>query len=321
MKKNNTKSLQTIHFRWMKIRTFLFAVLIQTGANEVLAANGLSASSRGNMAITAPVQSTVSISVWDILGMTSWLFWPFICLTVFGTVLISLKVLQEYQQKVRAGALLKKKISAGDLQSLGQIIQAVKSNRASKLYFTMLAAFNKTRMLDLATENKNSFINNERESFETFNRVISFLSDTAGALGLLGTVWGIFVTFHGGIIDGPTILKGMSVSLVTTLVGLIISVYLNAGATAVFALFNNQMDTLGQRADELAHALLQISGKRQVQGTAKSAGATATGAADAIQVSIARKQNTALQTAHNRNQSFPERELTVLSEESLAALP
>ena len=98
---------------------------------------------------------------------------------------------------------------------------------------------------------------------------MGFISDTAGALGVLGTVWGIFETFHGGKLDGPTILQGMSVSLVTTLVGLVISLVLNAGATSVFSLFNKQLSLLASRAEELRQALLFIENKQTA--AAKSA--------------------------------------------------
>ncbi len=95
--------------------------------------------------------------------------------------------------------------------------------------------------------------------------MVNFLSDTAGALGLLGTVWGIFATFHSGRLDGPTILQGMSVSLVTTLVGLIISSILNMGATAVFAIFNKQLNLLSSRAEQVRQALLNIEKRTQAQ--------------------------------------------------------
>jgi biopolymer transport protein ExbB/TolQ len=65
------------------------------------------------------------------------------------------------------------------------------------------------------------YINQENERFETFRGWLNFFSDSAGALGLLGTVWGVFLTFFGGSLDSEKILNGMGVALITTLLGLV----------------------------------------------------------------------------------------------------
>jgi biopolymer transport protein ExbB/TolQ len=83
------------------------------------------------------------------------------------------------------------------------------------------------------------YINQENERFETFRGWLNFLSDSAGALGLLGTVWGVFLTFFGGSLDSEKILNGMGVALITTLLGLVVSLIIN--------LFNTQISSLFQR--------------------------------------------------------------------------
>ncbi len=203
-------------------------------------------------------EEEASMTVWTIIEMTSWLFWPFVFVTASGLMLLSYRGLREYQEDVRARALLREKIEARDIRRLVRKIQDSKPNRASRLMYQIVATFNKTNRAEPISADITQFINSERESYETFNRLISFFSDTAGALGLLGTVWGIFETFHGGKLDGPTILMGMSVSLVTTLVGLIISIVLNMGGTGIFAMFNRHLRTLGDRAEELRQALLHL---------------------------------------------------------------
>ncbi len=202
------------------------------------------------------------LSAWDIIEMTDWLFWPFVLLTASGLFLLTYKGLQEYQEKSRSRWLLEQKIGTGDLRRVVRLVQTSQPNRASRLMHQIIATFNKTNRAEPIGDDINTYLTAERDSFETFNRVLGFLSDTAGALGLLGTVWGIFETFHAGKLDGPTILKGMSISLVTTLVGLIISLVLNMGATGIFAFFNRQLNLLATRAEELRQALLYLEMKQ-----------------------------------------------------------
>jgi len=205
------------------------------------------------------------LSVWRILRMTDWLFWPFVALTVGGLMLLIYRSLLEFREKRRAELLYAELDQLRDMPSLLETIQKGASNRAARLFRQTVFTFNKTGRAEPIRDDANQFLSGERDSFETFNRVLNFLSDTAGALGLLGTVWGIFATFHSGKLDGPTILQGMSVSLVTTLVGLIISSFLNMGATAVFALFNKQLNLLSGRAEQVRQALLNLEKRTQTQ--------------------------------------------------------
>ncbi|MCA9743146.1 MAG: MotA/TolQ/ExbB proton channel family protein [Deferribacteres bacterium] len=255
-------------FRSMLVATGLL-LMLSLGASQVL--GNASGNSRAKATVSqqisaasdsAKVAEEKNLSAWDIIEMTSWLFWPFVLLTGAGIMLLSLKSLQEYQEKSRAAGLLDRRVSVRDLKAVVRQVQESQASRASKLFHAIIATFNKTNRAEPIGDDINAYLNTERESFETFHRVMGFLSDTAGALGLLGTVWGIFETFHGGKMDGPTILQGMSVSLVTTLVGLIISLVLNAGATSVFSLFNKQLNLLATRAEELRQALLFVETKQ-----------------------------------------------------------
>ena len=190
--------------------------------------------------------------------MTSLLFCPFVLLTAAGITFICYRGLIEYQEKVRSQAILQNKIEVRDLRRVIRTVQSSQPNRAARLLQQMVSTFNKTNRAEPISADISQFVHAEREAFETFYRVLGFLSDTAGALGLLGTVWGIFETFHGGKLDGPTILMGMSISLVTTLVGLLISLTLNFGGTSIFAIFNRYMNTLITRAEELRQAWLYL---------------------------------------------------------------
>jgi len=206
------------------------------------------------------------LTVWSIIKMTDWLFWPFVLITASGILIITYRTLYEHREKSRSQALLQERIRANGIRGLVGVIKSNGDTRASRLMFQMITTFDKTNRAEPIGDDVNQFLGAERESFETFNRINSFLSETAGALGLLGTVWGIFQTFHAGKLDGPTILQGMSISLVTTLVGLIISLVLNMGGTYVFTLFNGQLNLLANRAEELRQALLYLEKRSNGNG-------------------------------------------------------
>jgi len=258
--------------RWYHI-VFILAIIVMLLAISTLQASG----NRGNRPNMANQRTQVEnnkddseqkekLTVWKIVKMTDWLFWPFVLIIATGIMLITYRTLSEHREKSRAQALLQEKIKANGIRGLVKIIRSGVPTRASRLMYQMITTFDKTNRAEPIGDDINQFLVAERDSFESFNRINGFLSESAGALGLLGTVWGIFQTFHAGKLDGPMILQGMSIALVTTLVGLIISLVLNMGGTYVFTLFNGQLNLLANRAEELRQALLYLEKRSNGNG-------------------------------------------------------
>ncbi|MFQ5706105.1 MAG: MotA/TolQ/ExbB proton channel family protein [bacterium] len=269
MKPNNRSLLNKRGLLASLFCILVLMIFLSTTAQSVGKNKGASNSGLRKAAQTVPTENVEEesgqqeMTVWDIIQMTDWLFWPFVLISTVGVLLIVFRSLLEYQEKTRAQNLLNQLVHVRDMRSLQRAVHQSPKNRASRLFKQIISTFNKTGRAEPIREEANQILNAERDSFETFNRVLGFLSDTAGALGLLGTVWGIFATFHGGKLDGPTILRGMSISLVTTLVGLIISLILNFGVTTVFAMFNRHISLLSSRAEEVRQALLNLEKNTQ----------------------------------------------------------
>lgn len=201
---------------------------------------------------------TEKLTAWNIVKMCDWFLWPFLVITVAGIMLVVYRTLYEHREKARSQHIFHRRIKANDIRRLIHVLRGSHPSRVSRLMNQMISTYNKTNRAEPIGADVNQFLSIERESFETFNRLTGFISESAGALGLLGTVWGIFLTFHAGKLDGPTILQGMSVALVTTLVGLIISLFVNMGSTYVFTLFNEQLKLVSSKAEELRQALLYL---------------------------------------------------------------
>jgi biopolymer transport protein ExbB/TolQ len=244
----------------------------------LLAISTLRASGNNNIQSNLPNQITQyennntaaepkeKLTAWKIMQWCDWLFWPFVIITAAGIMLITYKTLFEHREKTRSSRLLQEKIKANNVRNLVQIIRGSNSTRASRLMYQVITTFDKTNRAEPIGDDINQFLASERDSFETFIKINGFLSESAGALGLLGTVWGIFQTFHAGKMDGPMILQGMSIALVTTLVGLIISLVLNMGGTYVFTLFNGHLNLIANKAEELRQALLYMEKKSTGNG-------------------------------------------------------
>lgn len=111
-----------------------------------------------------------------------------------------------------------------------------------------------------------SFLQNLKDMFNPFMTRVSFLSETAGALGLLGTVWGMFLVFYKGSPDPEDILRGMGVALATTIVGLVISITINSLTTVVSNMFDNHLDFMNGLAIVFQERLMKEENPLAMKG-------------------------------------------------------
>ncbi len=123
----------------------------------------------------------------------------------------------------------------------------------SKLYEVFKASTN-TDSFNSELSNYNQYL---KDKFNPFLTRMTYLSDTAGALGLLGTVWGMFLTFFQGTMEQSDIISGMGVALATTIVGLVVSMLLNPLTTIIYNQFDHHLEVVAKMANDFQLRLIQ----------------------------------------------------------------
>lgn len=190
-----------------------------------------------------------------------------ISLAIFGVLalgvfLIALQIYELIQDKVKGKALMNINYRQMSVGEVNKLVMKHQKSYIAPLYSILLSIFHATGTTQDFHDEIANYIQMQQDRFGTFKSRLAFLSDTAGALGLLGTVWGMFVTFFGGNLDSQRILNGMGLALVTTLVGLVVSIILNFFATEVFSVFNKRLEIISAKADEFRLWLLAIMHQR-----------------------------------------------------------
>lgn len=179
-----------------------------------------------------------------------------------GLFLIVLKIYDLIADKYKSRLLLSSDYRQHTISEISGMVKKFSDSSISRLYSVLLTIFYSTGSTADFHDEVANYIQMQQERFNTFKTRMAFFSDTAGALGLLGTVWGIFVTFFGGNLDNQRILNGMGIALVTTLFGLVASIVLNFFTTEVFSVFNKRMENLSAKADEFRLWLMAINHQR-----------------------------------------------------------
>ncbi len=203
-------------------------------------------------------QSRGISSFWELTKHAKEFRWPLFATFVIGITLVVKKIVSLLWDWKTSRIVWR--VDFSQYQQREQIEHFAKQYEctASNLLFMLLHTLKTSPDAARFTGEVEKFNDAQKQHFKTFQNRMTFWSDTAGALGLLGTVWGMFITFFRGDMDKQAILSGMGIALVTTLMGLIISVILNFFATEVSGFFNKILNRLSEMSDRFWLRILEI---------------------------------------------------------------
>lgn len=195
----------------------------------------------------------------DVLAMGGWITWPIYALLLVGAALSISRLLVIRLERDRDRALADLPVQGRPASEVDARLQKMTPSPLILAARDMVAQLLRTRNPDSMNAAVERFMTQRQDNFRPYVNWLDFLSESAGALGLLGTVLGMFQTFFGGTLDKDKILHGMGVALITTLVGIVVSLLLNLVLTMVRNLFTSTLDGQYQRLTEIRQAMLSES--------------------------------------------------------------
>lgn len=199
-----------------------------------------------------------SANLWDLVGQAGIMQYPIFGVLIIGIFLISLKAFELTSDKRLNRTLRHTGFERLDIKDIRKRISNEPDHMLSRLMAKLLNVFLTNRKADYLHDEISNYYSNEQHKYSTFKNRIDFLSDTAGALGLLGTVWGMFIVFSSGALEKDVILAGMGLALMSTLLGLVVSIILNFFSTITEGYFARHLETVASKADELRFRLIEL---------------------------------------------------------------
>ncbi len=260
MKKNlrSPKSLAGLALLVLAATTILLAQ--QTAVPRTI-------SQSGSQPLTNPASATGITDVqsfWAMIQLGGNIGYLTIVVLGIGLFFALVRLLEIVNDARHMRHALKLQFAALPLEDMPKQIHTAGNSWLGQLLISMVNLYRISGSTQSIQQEISSFLQYITDQFDSFRGRMAFLSDSAGALGLLGTVWGMFLTFFGGNLgDSEKILNGMGVALVTTLIGLVVSLILNFSATELFSMFNRRLDVITQKSDELRLRLLELERSRK----------------------------------------------------------
>jgi biopolymer transport protein ExbB/TolQ len=206
-----------------------------------------------------PQGATGFRNFWNVIEQAGPLRWPIFAVLGVGLILVISKLYELLRDRSASAALLGTDYRAMSLKDITALVSKQRESMLALLQSTMLNVFHTRPSEGMLHDEITNFVSSQQDQFGVFRRRMEFLSDTAGALGLMGTVWGMFAVFFQGTSDRDVILRGMGIALITTLLGLVVSIILNLSATELSTFFEKRIDRIAKKSDELRFRLLELA--------------------------------------------------------------
>ena len=217
--------------------------------------NGAAAGMEGLQELTGGIASA---NLWDLIGQAGVMQYPIFAVLIIGIFLISLKVYELLSDRRLNRSLERTGFENLTIKDIRKKVSNEPDHMLSRLMAKLLNVFLTNRNADYLHDEISNYYSNEQHKYKTFKNRIDFLSDTAGALGLLGTVWGMFIVFSSGALEKDVILAGMGLALMSTLLGLVVSITLNFFSTVTEGYFARHLERISSKADEMRFRLIEL---------------------------------------------------------------
>lgn len=211
---------------------------------------------------------------WSLTQQAGPLRWPIFFVLAFGLIQVFAKLWELLRDRSVSAALRKVDYSTMSLRELATLISRQESSMLASVQATMINVFQTRPSEGMLHDEITNFVQFQQDQFDVFRKRMEFLSDTAGALGLMGTVWGMFTVFFQGTAEQDVILRGMGIALITTLLGLVVSIILNFSATELSTFFNKRLERVSTKSDELRFRLMELAPETRGAASAATSGST-----------------------------------------------
>lgn len=197
-----------------------------------------------------------NFSEWTAQG--GWVMYPIYGILILGLGVIIYQFVRIFFDNRYAkpiSATIEKKLNLkgaydeSEIEEIWQLVRDHPKSKIAQLLDRLCDLWQRDSTAEALQVEIDSFVKSIKERYEVGRSFSVLLSDTAGALGLLGTVLGMYQTFMPGQLESSQIISGMGVALVTTIGGLIVSIILNFGISWAHSAFHRHMELVAERAD------------------------------------------------------------------------
>jgi biopolymer transport protein ExbB/TolQ len=186
-----------------------------------------------------------------------------IVLLVIGVFFVIDQLRVHWLEKIRGNEIYKADLANMSRGDVDELVARNINSRVGRLLKDASGVFRQSADMSLISGEADFYREKEEHRFNTFEARMAFFADTAGGLGLLGTVWGIYRGFAAKSVSqsNDDLLAAMGVALVTTFMGIVVSVILNWLSTEMGAAFRGRIMSALEKVEDYREMLVKDIGR------------------------------------------------------------
>lgn len=186
-----------------------------------------------------------------------------IVLLIIGIFFVIDQMRRHFLEKIRGNEIYKADIANMSRADVDDLIKSNSKSKVGRLLSDSASVYRQSADMSLISSEADFYREKEEHRFNTFEARMAFLADTAGGLGLLGTVWGIYRGFAAKSVaaNNDDLLAAMGIALVTTFMGIVVSVILNWMSTEMGAGFRGRIMAALEKVEDYREMLVKDIGR------------------------------------------------------------
>ncbi len=184
--------------------------------------------------------------------------WPLLGILMAGLLVLAVRFMHSFFDRRAARSL--KCLSLKEIQSddLSRVLAASEDSLYARILEGMLELWQAGAPADAIGQEARSLVDTARAAYRRTERVVGFLSSTAGGLGLLGTLTGIYILFSAGTRDAETIFAGIAVAIVSTLLGVVVTIVLELLEALLHAWASRHVEAADEWGSQIRYRLAAL---------------------------------------------------------------
>ena len=198
-------------------------------------------------------------SLLDLAGQAGGFQYPIVGVLLAGLLLLSARLTGLLFDEFAARGLLQLPLSDLRADDLRAALRQSTDNLHTRLLVGMLELWGAGAGSAALGQEVTSLLDSARASYGRTERAITFLSSTAGGLGLLGTLVGIYVLFSAGSRDPQTIFAGIGIAVISTLLGIVVTIVLELLEVLTHGWASRYLERTEEWATRVRYRLIELT--------------------------------------------------------------
>ena len=168
-------------------------------------------------------QEVQAFSILELFSQAGGFQWPILAVLIAGLVVLMLRIVRLFRDHLAARPLIRLNVELTNLSALNNVQQVARDSLYTRFLSGVLQLHRSPEAMGREVSDVAAAAH---AAYARTQRVITYCSSTAGGLGLLGTLVGIYALFSTGTRDAQTIFAGIAIAVVSTLLGIVTSILL-----------------------------------------------------------------------------------------------